>query len=536
MPIKEIRVHFGASSSRQNDERHRRLARAYDGFQSRSSETLANTRLLQEERDRGGGKDMGEASKEKGGGAATNMRQLGNKISEQERDCGSLERESASEGQLVNLTNLRFTASTNEPESLKEQTNAQESHPSESQPRPELTTVRSADLKRGRSPPAPAQTPPSNDHAPHSPARPSKRVRIAYKRRSDVYLDDTLEAAAVISSQLWNESSMDTQESEINMLQEQHDNPDEEQLSESHEIALPDYSVNDEPTSPSDVQPSSGAAPASASPEPTSAAAELEDTSLHASAEALVEQPHQSSENAPARSTAAQSSANAAPSSHSDSECTHPQYGTFIHLSMLDCPLPPTGNNSFDDFDFLTPDLQSLASDHVPITEKYDPYAITYREVKKGERGHWRFIIDGTDLHEDPDRPDTDEKGGILDAFEPGCFWNQLHPFVTSARAGDRVNCGCESWSKTVDVPVTVSQPDNTDTGGNAAARTGAQGASTTEQRQQITKYFAVFCMGQVIPHIYILLYWASASRIRFVDAEWVDKDNKVVVRVPRYY
>ena len=40
-----------------------------------------------------------------------------------------------------------------------------------------------------------------------------------------------------------------------------------------------------------------------------------------------------------------------------------------------------------------------------------------------------------------------------------------------------------------------------------------------------------VFCWGEVVEHVYLLLYVASRSRIRKVGAVWVDADEEVVIR-----
>ena len=41
-----------------------------------------------------------------------------------------------------------------------------------------------------------------------------------------------------------------------------------------------------------------------------------------------------------------------------------------------------------------------------------------------------------------------------------------------------------------------------------------------------------IFCWGEIVPHIYLLLYVASRRALRTVEASWVDARNEVVVRI----
>ena len=41
-----------------------------------------------------------------------------------------------------------------------------------------------------------------------------------------------------------------------------------------------------------------------------------------------------------------------------------------------------------------------------------------------------------------------------------------------------------------------------------------------------------VFCWGEVVPHVYLLLYVASNNRVRKSGLQWVDAEGEVVVRM----
>lgn len=41
-----------------------------------------------------------------------------------------------------------------------------------------------------------------------------------------------------------------------------------------------------------------------------------------------------------------------------------------------------------------------------------------------------------------------------------------------------------------------------------------------------------VFCWGEVVEHVYLLLYVASRSKIRKLKLIWVDAEEKVVIRM----
>jgi len=65
--------------------------------------------------------------------------------------------------------------------------------------------------------------------------------------------------------------------------------------------------------------------------------------------------------------------------------------------------------------------------------------------------------------------------------------------------------------------------------GGGATVHTDAS-ASVTPRSNGLGRV-RVFCWGEVVEHVYLLLYVASRSRIRKVGAVWVDADEEVVIR-----
>lgn len=162
-------------------------------------------------------------------------------------------------------------------------------------------------------------------------------------------------------------------------------------------------------------------------------------------------------------------------------------------------PAPPTSLDSFKTH--VTTALASLLS-HPEVSTKYDPRTQT-RALLPSERGFW-----------------------LLDT-RPWCaanqveFWEFLTKFVGHGSAGFGV------WATRCNDEV---RPPGTSGSGSAVRgdqvrdeNKAADGLGTVQ----------VFCWGEVVPHIYLLLYVASKSRIKKVGAQWVDAGGEVIVKMP---
>ncbi|GAB7342673.1 hypothetical protein MBLNU457_g0827t1 [Dothideomycetes sp. NU457] len=159
-------------------------------------------------------------------------------------------------------------------------------------------------------------------------------------------------------------------------------------------------------------------------------------------------------------------------------------------------PAPPTSLAPFKTH--VTPALASLLA-HPDISTKYDPHIQT-RPVLLSERGFWS--LDTRSLR-------------AAHALE---FWDFLTKFVGRGSAGFGV------WA----------------TRGGDEVRTVGSGSSAEVDEIQhegvATKGLGtvrVFCWGEVVPHVYLLLYVASKSRIKKIGAQWLDAGGEVVVQMP---
>jgi len=173
-----------------------------------------------------------------------------------------------------------------------------------------------------------------------------------------------------------------------------------------------------------------------------------------------------------------------------------PSSPTILHtLSSLPLsihpPAPPTSLEPFKTH--VTPALASLLA-HPEISTKYDPSTQT-RPLLPSERGFWS--LDTSPWH----------------AQQQIEFWDFLTKFIGRGSAGFGVwatRCGDEVHSS------------GATTGSAGTDRTVAEGLGEVK----------VFCWGEVVPHVYLLLYVASKSRVKKIGAEWVDAGGEVAVRM----
>lgn len=123
----------------------------------------------------------------------------------------------------------------------------------------------------------------------------------------------------------------------------------------------------------------------------------------------------------------------------------------------------------------VTPALTSLVINK-DMTGRYQP-AYVSRDLRTSERGYWTF---------DP---------SSLDADRQVKFWRFLEQAIGSGNPGWGVWCEQEG--------------------------TG-EGLGTVK----------VYCWGEVVEHVYLLLYVASSSQVRKLGARWIDAEGKVVVHM----
>ncbi|RMY79221.1 hypothetical protein D0863_00178 [Hortaea werneckii] len=114
--------------------------------------------------------------------------------------------------------------------------------------------------------------------------------------------------------------------------------------------------------------------------------------------------------------------------------------------------------------------------------DSYKPVS-TLREPGRLERGHWQLPSSGISTW-----PTTLQ----LD------FWNFLSQFISSGNGGWGLWC----------------------------AREGQDGDG------QSLGTIRVYCWGEVVKHVYLLLYTASQSKVRKMGLQWVDGEGKIVVQM----
>ena len=136
-------------------------------------------------------------------------------------------------------------------------------------------------------------------------------------------------------------------------------------------------------------------------------------------------------------------------------------------------PLPEVSTRSFETH--VTAALDHLAS-HEALANAYKPVFAT-RDLNKTERGHWSF-----DMTPWPDQLRRE-------------FFDFLANTVGQGKAGWGVWC--------------------------------ARG--TDESGPHLVK---VFCWGEVVRHVYLMLYVASKSKVRKLGLRWIDAEGKVVVQM----
>jgi hypothetical protein len=148
---------------------------------------------------------------------------------------------------------------------------------------------------------------------------------------------------------------------------------------------------------------------------------------------------------------------------------------------------PPTSLAKYTSH--VTPALRHLEQDE-SLAVCFKPSSVT-RHIEPLERGHWLVQCGSWP------RNVEDE------------FWSTLETVVGNGSAGWGVWCSQESHD------VISSQPHENIVGS-----------------PQIPPPLRVYCWGEVVKHVYLLLYVASNSKVRRLGLQWIDADGEVVVQM----
>lgn len=177
--------------------------------------------------------------------------------------------------------------------------------------------------------------------------------------------------------------------------------------------------------------------------------------------------------------------------------------------SILDPP-PRPSNASFKTY--ITPPL-ALITAHLPLPAFYISFQAQppYRQLKIHERGHWAFSISSFSV---------EHKTKV---------WTYLEKFIGAGRAG-RVSCFLEEVrndaAEDMNKEPATGQPNGT---------SKAQGCiAPCEVRDETGKgeFLKVYCMGEAVPSIWLLLFIATTRKIKGRRAQWIDASGTVVVKM----
>ncbi|KAF2147781.1 hypothetical protein K461DRAFT_316666 [Myriangium duriaei CBS 260.36] len=177
---------------------------------------------------------------------------------------------------------------------------------------------------------------------------------------------------------------------------------------------------------------------------------------------------------------------------------------------ILRPPLPPTSLLPFDPSSLITPTLSNLLLDP-HLADRYHPRHIA-RPLRPTERGHWLFHPEAT--HWSPKAQ-----------WE---MWDFLSRLVGSGYTGWGV------WAVRSPPSTTTTTTDGAGAEGEGRDekdRRGTEGREgEEEEEEQGLGEVRVFCWGEVVQHVYLMLYVASKNRIRKAGPRWCDARGEVVV------
>lgn len=169
--------------------------------------------------------------------------------------------------------------------------------------------------------------------------------------------------------------------------------------------------------------------------------------------------------------------------------------------SILDPP-PQPSNTPFKTY--ITAPL-ALITAHLPLSTFYISFQAQppSRRLKIHERGHWSFSITSFSV---------EHKKKV---------WTYLEKFIGEGRAG-RVSCFLEE----------VKDDIAEDT--NKGPATVHDRTLPYEEEDGVGKeeLLKIYCMGEAVPSIWLLLFIATTRRIKGCRAQWIDASGTVVVQM----
>ncbi|KAK3722237.1 hypothetical protein LTR37_002670 [Vermiconidia calcicola] len=175
-------------------------------------------------------------------------------------------------------------------------------------------------------------------------------------------------------------------------------------------------------------------------------------------------------------------------------------------LSTLSTTIKPPGPAaSLEKYTTHVTDALRHLVENPDISHSYKPVSVA-RELRPLERGYWLIDCSPWDLE--------------LQIH----FWQSLAKFIGDGRMGWGVWCtreqeGCsQSGESRIDTENRVND--------------GSRGNNGGAMQQLGIGNVKVFCWGEVVKHVFLLLYIASKSKVRKEGLQWIDAAEKVVVQM----
>ena len=209
----------------------------------------------------------------------------------------------------------------------------------------------------------------------------------------------------------------------------------------------------------------------------------------------------------------------------------------FVPIATVLAIYAPPPQPSTEPFEtYITPYLKILVN-HLPLAIFFIPQQLQppARALQVHERGHWAFPI--------PPFP----------AGEWQKFWSYLETFIRTGRASFGVSCvvegkrrGGAGCSREVGgAPVKVGKPEAAESRRGREFEVGRSDEATADVEN--TKQGAVdaawmpsvekplmkfYCWGEIVPHIWLLLFTASHRRVKGCGVQWIDSRGEVVIQM----
>ncbi|KAL2817317.1 hypothetical protein BJX63DRAFT_108968 [Aspergillus granulosus] len=189
-------------------------------------------------------------------------------------------------------------------------------------------------------------------------------------------------------------------------------------------------------------------------------------------------------------------------------------------------PPPPISQSPFTTH--ITPTLEML-TDRLKSLRTYNP-THQARDLHDLERGYWYLRINITSLNSEKPSPVATSPGpSTWDTPLFLKFWTFLSDFIAKeGRAGWGVWCIAEDESTTTSR--TTGSPDTHEVEEGPGPPLPHSGTTPGNAQQLAVK---VYAWGEIVSHIYLLLFLASERRVRKMGAQWRDARDEVVIQMP---